>query len=340
MKKLKDLIWGVNIPEGRKMNILVTGGTGLIGSYVVRDLLLEGHSVVIYDLLPNTALIERITTLEYREKFKLEIGDVNDLPCLLRALKDYKIESVVHLAYILLAGSEANPSLAIRVNCEGTNNVFEASLFLGIQKVVWGSSISVYGNPEEYQEEILRNNSAHKPNNVYGACKSFNEFMADYYFRKKGLNHVGLRFNVVYGAGKISTLTRGTGAGFVSELTEKPVLSNELCEVPYGDDAMNWLYVEDASRAVSLGLHQGTQTGTYTICGDYRSIQDVASYVKEILPEAKIQLQPGRYGFCGKYDMTEAQEGIGYWPQYTMEEGIRKTINFLRKEKGLLPVGE
>lgn len=322
------------------MNILVTGGTGFIGSYVVRDLLLERHNVVIYDLLPNTALLERITTPEQRKEVKLEIGDLTDLPCLLRVLKQHKIESVVHLAYILLAGSEANPSLAIRVNCEGTNNLWESSLLLDIKKVVWGSSISVYGNPEEYPEEILRNDSNHKPNSVYGACKSFNEFMADYYFRKKGLNHVGLRFNVVYGPGKISTLTRGTGAGFASELIEKPALTHEVCEVPYGDDAVNWLYVEDASKAVCVALRQGSQSGTYTICGDYRPMRDVASYVRKILPEAKIQLQPGRYGICGKFDMTEAQKGIGYWPQYAMEEGVRKTINFLRKEKGLPPVGE
>jgi nucleoside-diphosphate-sugar epimerase len=322
------------------MNILVTGGTGFIGSYVVRDLLSERHNVVIYDLLPNTALIERITTLEQRKEIKLEIGDITDLPCLLRALKQHKIESVVHLAYILLGGSEANPSLAFRVNCEGTNNLWEASLVLGIKKVVWGSSISVYGKPEEYREEILSNASNHKPNSVYGACKSFNEFMADYYFRKKGLDYAGLRFNVVYGPGKMSTLGRGTGVTFASELIEKPALTHELCEVPFGDDAINWLYVEDASNSVRVALREGTQAGTYTICGDYRPMRDVAAYVRKILPEAKIQLQPGLYEICGKFDMTEAQKAIGYWPQYAMEEGVRKTINFLRKEKGLSPVGE
>lgn len=322
------------------MNILVTGGTGFIGSYVVRDLLLEGHNVVIYDLYPNPALLERIATPEQRKKVKIEIGDVTDLPCLLRVLKGHKIESVVHLAYMLSAGSDASPSSAIRVNCEGTNNLWESSLLLDIKKVVWGSSASVFGNPEEHPEEIIRNNSYHKPESIYAACKSFDEFMADYYFRKRGLNHVGLRFNFVYGPGKIYTLTRSAGAGFVFELIEKPALSQELCEVPFGDDAVNWLYVEDASNSVRVALRQGTQTGTYTICGDYRPMRDVAAYVRKILPEAKIQLQPGRSGICGKFDMTEAQEGIGYWPQYAMEEGVRKTINFLRKEKRLPPVGE
>ena len=220
------------------MNTLVTGGTGFIGSYVVRDLLLEGHNVVIYDLLPNFDLLERITPIEQREKLQFERGDINDMACLLRVLKDYNIDKVVHLAALLMQGCEDNPSLAIRVNCEGTDNLFVACTLLNIQKVVWASSIAVYGDTEEYDEDVLSNDSNHKPHFFYGACKSFNEFLADYYLKKKGLKHVGLRFNVVYGPGRYSTATRGSGATFASELIEKPALSQELCSVPYGDGAV------------------------------------------------------------------------------------------------------
>lgn len=317
------------------MNILVTGGTGFIGSYVVRDLLSEGNNVVIYELLPNFDIIEKITPDEKRKKVTFEKGDITDMACLFRVIKNYNIEKVVHLAGLLMQGCEDNPSLAIRVNCVGTDNVFAACNLLSIQRVVWASSIAVYGGPEVYDEDILDNDSNHKPHFVYGACKSFNEFMAEFYLREKGLNHVGLRFNVVYGPGKYSTGTRGSGAAFVSELIDKPVLSQELCSVPYGDGALDWLYVEDASRSVCLALRPEARGGVYNICGEYRSIQDVASYVKSLLPEANIELQPGEWLFCGKYDMSEAQQGIGYWPKYNMEEGVRQTINFLRREKGL-----
>jgi UDP-glucose 4-epimerase len=322
------------------MNVLVTGGTGFIGSYTVRALIAEGHQVLVYDLVPNEGLLARILSPEERRNVRVESGDVTDLTALLRILKNQRIEGVVHLAYLLQQGSEDNPSLAVRVNCQGTNNVFEASLRHGIDKVVWGSSIGVYGHPEEYPEEVLRGDSPHKPHFFYGACKSFNEFMADFYLRKRGLKHVGLRFNLVYGPGRYSTASRGSGASFASELIEKPVLSGEACSVPYGNDSFNWLYVEDAATSAALGVQRESRPGTYTICGDYRPLREVAAYVKKLLPRTKINIGVERYGFCWRHDMTEAREGIGYWPKYTMEEGVKKTINFLRKEKGLPPVEE
>ncbi|MEW6266260.1 MAG: NAD(P)-dependent oxidoreductase [Thermodesulfobacteriota bacterium] len=310
------------------MNVLVTGGAGFIGSYVVRDLAALGHDVVVYDLRPKSELLKKIIPPGQQKTIQFETGEITDQEAIVRVLKTHDIAFVVHLAYMLMEASELNPALAVRVNGQGMTCLFEACLHQGVRRVVWGSSVAVFGDTDEYEQEILSGDAAYRPHTIYGICKVFNEFLAKYY-QQKGLPNVGLRFNLVYGPGR--SLVHGTGAGFVSELIEKSALSEEWSSIPYGDDAMNWLYVEDAARAVGLALREESRCGIYTICGEYRSLRDVASLVKKIIPGANIRLQPGRYGFSWKHDMKEALEAIGYWPQYSLEEGVSKNIDYVRR---------
>ena len=109
------------------MAYLVTGGTGLIGSYTVRDLVREGAQVVIYDLLPNAGVLEGLLSDEERSRTKTVQGDVSDVPHLLRTIKEHKVEAVFHLASLLGDASNSNPPQALSINCGGTVNVFEAA---------------------------------------------------------------------------------------------------------------------------------------------------------------------------------------------------------------------
>ena len=93
---------------------------------------------------------------------------------------------VVHLAATLTSSSEANPLRTIRVNCEGTINVFDAALALGLSKVVWASSVAVFGAAER-QGEHIANDAYHAPLGLYGAVKSMNERLGVHYQRRRGL---------------------------------------------------------------------------------------------------------------------------------------------------------
>ena len=110
------------------MVYLVTGGTGFIGSYVVRDLARQGEEVIAYDISPNEKLIEALISPEERNRIRVIQGDLLDLPRLLHLIKEYDVREIVHMGSLLAVASRTNPWLAIRVNCEGTCNIFELAI--------------------------------------------------------------------------------------------------------------------------------------------------------------------------------------------------------------------
>jgi nucleoside-diphosphate-sugar epimerase len=322
------------------MTYLVTGGTGFIGAYVVRDLLKLGERVVCFDIDPNARLLGSVISPDHLEKVTIIRGDVTDWTQVLHAMKEHRVDKVIHLASLLTSSSEANFPQALKVNCEGTNHVFEGAVLLGLEKVVWASSVAVFGPRSVGPDGVVSNDAPHDPQTVYGACKSYNEQMALHYVRKYDLDVVGLRCTMVYGYGKTETVARGTGTDYLDELIDKPALGQGPCLVPYGDDQMDWLYVEDVARAAVLASQAGkTRTKAFTVRGDLRPMREVFDYVRQLLPKAEMTLLPGSYRQVWQYDGSVARDEIGYVPAYTIEEGMKRNINMLRQGPGLPSVG-
>jgi nucleoside-diphosphate-sugar epimerase len=322
------------------MTVLITGGTGFIGAYVVRDLLKRRDRVVCFDIDPNPRLLGALLSPEELENVTLVRGDVTDWHQLLHALKAHRVDTIIHLASLLVSSSETNFPRAMRVNCLGTNHVFEGALLMGVAKVIWASSVAVFGPRSIGGDGVVPNDAPHDPQSAYGACKAYNEQMAMHYARKYDLDVVGLRFTVVYGYGKRETVARGTGSDYLDELIDKPALGEGPCIVPYGDDQIDWLYVEDAARAVVLASQVGkTRTKAFTVGGDLRPMRDVFNFIRGLLPDADMTLQSGSTRPLWRYDGSVTREEIGYEPQYKIEEGIKRNVNMLRQAPGLSRVG-
>lgn len=318
------------------MAYLVTGGGGLIGLRIARDLAAEGERVVLFDWAPQQGLLDQLLNEKERMLVKTEIGDITDLAHLIRTVKENSLDKIIHLASLVTYTSAANPPLAIRVNCEGTANVFETARILELKKVVWASSIAVFGSPEQYAQEYVPNDAAHYPKSVYGGSKSFNEVVATHYIKEYGLDITAIRYSFVYGIGQ------RTGIIFhvLKELIENPVLGKPG-RVPYGDDSFGWLYVNDASRAtITISKTAKPKTMVFTIAGEIRPVKDAVNYVKSLLPGADITLLPGLIygGTVWKHDTTPLREEIGYTPQWSLEKGLEDSISLARRQHGLPPL--
>lgn len=318
------------------MTYLVTGGTGLIGSRIVRDLVSLGQSVVVYDWQPNKSFLESIIQEKEIDKMvKIVKGDVTDLPLLLRTIKTFTVEKIIHTASLLTLETNSDPILGLKVNCEGTLCVFEAAKISGLKKVVFASSNSVFGPPTKYPEEYIPNDAPHLPQNIYAATKSFNEIAANYYFDHYKVDITGVRYMHVYGVGQ----SRGIFAKIVKELVLNPALGKPGI-VPYGDAVIGWSYVDDPARAtVMASMVSSTKTRSFSTVGDIYPIKDVANYIRDILPDVNISLMPGEFTRDPiNLDTNPIETEIGYYPKWTMQKGMKETINLARKEQRLSPI--
>jgi UDP-glucose 4-epimerase len=320
------------------MAYLVTGGAGFIGSHIVRDLVREGEQVVVYDWFPERSGLERLLSEEeIKSNVKIVHGDVTNFAQLIRTLQENKVDKVIHMAALMLLEVNANPLLGVKVNCEGTVSVFEAARFLGLKKVVWPSSGSVFGPADKYPEEYIPNDAPHYPQNIYGAAKSFDEFVAAYYSDRYGLDITALRFVMVYGAGQV----RGRTAAIMRQLVYNPALGKPGKVPAAGDNILGWTYVDDAAKATVIASKVSqTRTKAYSVRGDIHTVQEIADYVKELIPDADITLLPLERSashtiMTCKYDTSLIEEELGYRPQWTMKKGIKETINTVRQEHGL-----
>lgn len=320
------------------MTYLVTGGTGFIGSRVVRDLVKQGEQVVVFDWYPERIALERMLSIEEIDKqVNIIQGDVTNFAHLTSVIKQYNVDKIVHMAALLLHDVNANPMLGVRVNCEGTVATFEAARLLGLKKVVWISSGSVFGPPEAYSEEYIPNDAPHYPQNLYGGTKSLDEQFANYYSDKYGLDITAIRLVLVYGA----FIMRGRTARIIQQMVINPALGKPGKVPAARDNILGWTYVDDAARAIVLACNSPkTKTRSFSVRGNIHSVGEIADYVKELIPEAEISMlsleksQSHLIMTC-KYDMSRIEEELGFKLQWDMKQGIRETINMTRRDKGL-----
>jgi nucleoside-diphosphate-sugar epimerase len=314
------------------MAIMITGGTGFIAVPLAHRLVASGETVVLFDAQPDLRAIRNLA-----ERVAVVRGDVTVLPELLHAVKRYGVDRVVHLAYILGPENEENPPRAIQINCVGTNHIFEVARLERLRRVVWASSIAVYGPRAYYGKEALDEYDPPNPTRVYGACKLLNEHLAEHYFHHFQVEHIGLRPSVVYGPGRL----RGS-AQFMQEWIERAAVGGKVT-IPAGDERDTWSYVEDVAEAFFLAVRADALPPhrIFNIGGDYRSRRELGEVLKTLLPEAQIEI--GSEAMQGGYRSTRHQnrrigEDLGFRTQWPLERGVRATVNWVREQAGLPPV--
>lgn len=315
------------------MNCLVIGGAGFIGSYVVQNLLSKGHHPVIFDFVTDKNALQKVCDLDQIEKVDLVYGDVADLASLAKAVKDYQIDSIVHLAAWQIPGCHNFPTKAITVNGIGFNNTLEVAALYDVKRLVWASSNAVFGSPDSHSVELLPNDEYHFPNTVYGALKSLNEYMAEHFYQTRGVDCIGLRFGLVYGFGRM----RGAST-FASAMIEKSALG-EPCDVDNGDAVVDWVYAVDAGQLVMAALEAPpTPTRAFNVSGDLRGVKEAADFLTENIPGTQLTIKPGNINANWNLDSTRLKEEVGFEYRYSMEDGIRDAVARVRQSYDLPPL--
>lgn len=310
--------------------MLVIGGAGFIGSFVVSELLKEPvKEVVVYDNFARgkKSYLEEQLQDERCSLFPIG-GDIRETDILDEAIKNK--DYVVSLAAMWLLHCKDYPRTAFEVNIAGTFNVLEACVRHNVKKLVWSSSASVYGDAVE-----LPMTESHPFNNknFYGASKIAGEAMATAFNDRYGLQVVGLRYMNVYGPHQDQTAAY-TGVVPIMlnkiEANEPPQINGD------GSQAYDFIYVEDVARCNVDALKSDQEFGMYNVGTEVQtSIKELCDTILE-LKKSDLEVIYKPYSEDDARALVQnrigskvkAEQELGFHYKYDLNEGLQKLIDW------------
>jgi UDP-glucose 4-epimerase len=309
------------------MRTLVTGGAGFIGSHLVERLLADGHRVRVLDDFSTGTQENLAGSLARIELFPVPASDRGSLA---RAVQGAEI--VFHLAALPSVARSAEAPLATHPACAtSTLEVLDACRLAGVRRVVYASSSSVYGDAPG----IVRSESDPlAPLSVYAASKLAGEYCCQAFGATYGLDCVRLRFFNVFGprqradspySGAVPRFARALLAG------ERPQIHGD------GEQSRDFTFVDDVVRALVLAAHAPAAAGqAYNIgAGRSTSVAGLLAALQAVLGTEAVPLRlPARPGDVrhSRADISKAGADLGYAPRVPLEEGLRRTVAWLRSE--------
>lgn len=310
------------------MRLLVTGGLGVNGAWLLRRLLDKGHDVAVFENRPDTSLIEDI-----EDRVEIFVGDLRHADEVTTAVSKVQPSCVIHLAAFV--DCERFPQAAIEVNVGGTANLCRAAADAGVKRVVYTSTKGVYApatGPYGYPTyEAITEDYPSEPTTMYGISKLAGEKVMEWYGRTTGLEVVSLRFATIFGPGR---LQRHAGAvNTYSSMVELPTTGEPFTVEHGGDERDGMVYVLDVADAIAtVALAPGPfRHLAYNVAGgDPVSLTDYAAAIRRIIPGAQVDvgagLDPMSYGEDMPYYMaiedSRFAEEFGWRHRYDLDRAI------------------
>ena len=318
------------------MRVLVTGGSGFLGHDVVDRLAARGDVAIPFD----TAIGPGIAAMaEARPGRVVPVtGDITDLANLVAAFRDHAPDAVVHLAAIVgVPASLGSPSNVVRVNLQGSLNLFEAMRLSGVRRVIHLSTEDVYG---DFIADRVAEDAPAKPISPYGVCKLAVEHFGRSYREMHGLDCINLRTSWVYG---LRIDRPRPPMNYLNAALEGRAL--HLAEG--GDMVTDYTYVDDLLDGILLALdHAEHPHDTYNLAsGEAVSDRALVEHVRALVPGAEISVGPGRRAFApgmriprkGALDSTRARESFGFAPRFPIRDGLAAYIDSWRAARDPAP---
>ena len=344
--------------DSGKDTILVTGGNGAIGTWVIRALVERKIHPLIYDLFPPgkylADIIDKITYIE---------GNISDLEKLISSMKNYKPRSVLHLAKY---APQDEPLVALKSNVLGSANVLEAARVNGIKRVVFTSSKSVLGDVKAQGDQIEvisedfprfdRADQRYIP--FYTVTNKMVEDFGIRFSMTYDMEFVITRMGSTYGPGKLDSRRRKSLGGYtiIDDKDVKRRGGHFACLIldcaiegkpfswPEGwDHKDNLVYFKDLANglvlaALSENIKFSANHREFLLdAGKVVTYGDLIKALEKQLPQVEIQIGSGR--LTGEkhpsplafFDLTRSREELGYSPQYDVEAAVADYIEMRRK---------
>lgn len=309
------------------MAILVTGACGFIGAWVVKNLREKNLPVVLTDLKRDgtrlSVLVPDWQSLPFVE------GDITEPDFLTEVAKQFQIERIVHLAAWQIPLCRQDPVTGAMVNVIGTLRVFEAARKLRgqIKRIVYASSVAVFGPPEMYGQVPVPEEVPLKPVTHYGAFKVCNELCANAYWQEHGIPSAGLRPHTVYGFGR--------DVGVTADITTalKAIALRQPFRIRFGG-FVDLQYAADVAEAfVKCALADLDGAKVYNLRGTPMAVEDIVKVMAEIEPEATelISFEPTPLPLVWELDDSALQRDVGPISVTPVEVGFRETLSIFRR---------
>lgn len=298
------------------MRVLVTGGSGFIGSHVVDRLRQRGITVRVFDMVMPT----------FRTDIEFYQGSLLDLEALRMALNG--VDAVYHLAAVAdVKDVHTDPYYAESINVRGTINMLEAiRRSVGITRLIYGSTTWVYGGSAEMV--VDEQTPLGPPAHLYTATKIASEYYCQSYMKMYNLPVTILRYGIPYGP-------RARDGAVVPIFVRKALRVEPLTLAGDGSQFRKFVYVEDLAEGNVLALKPIAANKIYNLDGQETvTIRQIAEGIQRILGQVRIEYVPARPGdFSGKeVSSRRAKEELGWEPSVTFEEGLRRYIAWYKEQ--------
>jgi len=295
------------------MVILVTGGSGFIGSHVTTRLVEKGYNVRVFD--------QRKPQHESVSWFK---GDLLNEKDVLEACED--VEYIFHLAAIADVNTAlSHPELCLAVNETGTINLLRAAEAKEVDRIILASTTWVYGRTEGLVDETIL---LPMPDHIYTKTKIGQEQLVHAWYKHYALPYTILRYDIPYGPGMRSNMAI---AIFVRKAMQKEAISI------FGDGTQGrcFIYVEDLAEGNVAALKGRAENQVFNLAGaEFITINQVVDDLKKIFRKVKVEYKQSRQeDFRGaKVSITKAKRLLGWAPKTNFQEGLGLYVKSLIKE--------
>jgi nucleoside-diphosphate-sugar epimerase len=313
------------------MRILVTGGGGFLGATAIRALLARGDTAIAFD-----TQLAALADAGSPEQLVRVLGDITDMANVAQALAMHKPDAILHCAAIVgVLLSLGSPINVVRVNVEGSLNVFEAMRLSGIRRCIHMSSEEAYGR---FRADKIDETHPLDPVLPYGICKAAVEQLGRSYHDLHGLEVINLRTSWVYGLG----LPRDR---IPKNLVDAALAGREL-HIPTGaDSAIDHTHVDDVVSAILAALdHARHGYDVYNIAsGAAPTVAQIVSIIRDLVPGAQLSVGTGAYRHGdrveavrkGALDISRAAAELGWKPRYDIRTGLAAYVKAARQAQAV-----